>query len=901
MPDREDALIRSTTAANDGPTRADAVSPATASHRRIERRACWPAGSASGQAGVSGELHARQHLHGCCWSRVRVGACPVSPTLGRFGPGPGPGLTICRPAASRIGPTPSARIPRRGLFPAASAFPIRRNRARSPVLLVWARGSVSLHSPPPYHTISWHALLPWWCNTPLRPPDMPSTPMNAADAASPHSSSSLSPPQSPPSDDNIRVASAPHPGFHLEEAVANAHHLHHRSPAATPDLHQHASTAAAPHAPGAASTSTFASAVVAPDKQKRPRKKKDPAAALDGKSLDDGKPKERKPRKPRESKDKTATPTPATMAATTATTTTTTITAPRKRVKTEPKSGQEPASRQPTITEMVNTYSAPPSSTPFSIPSAPPRPPPFIPAVTATNPVSNPPPTTTTTTTIINGISALNTLPVPTAGTPTPRPASSGQKYDPIRGYDPVRSITTDSLHSRPVMPASVPPSPHVNRASASPSLASLLEPPLPHASLPATTPASTAPLQSILQQPFVPTPSLPLQPPRPAPVPPTPQSSQPPSSFSASVTDPTTKRVDVATVDGAMDIDLTCDALNPPSEAKVPSKSSSGALTPKAARPTPPPAPKGTGSGLLSSSDLFGGPSSNGDAKRKGVDIDFRIPLNPDGGNTINIAQEILKRYGRDAINPRVAAHREELLRVAAEANKLDNGLNDDMSLDEMSEPENDSNVEMGGMEDEKSATSPDHKPVRKRRKKVEEYDKEDDFIDDTELAWQERAAVAKDGFFVYSGPLVPVGQDAQVETSTSTRGGRGRGRGRGSRGGATTAGATHASVAAAKKATAAGSANATTTNSDDPPARARGRGRGSGAPRKPRITKADRERMESEKLDRAKAAGLAGPAGGGGGGGGGALALTSTPLSVSTTSHMAETYPQAMGSTAG
>lgn len=347
--------------------------------------------------------------------------------------------------------------------------------------------------------------------------------------------------------------------------------------------------------------------------------------------------------------------------------------------------------------------------------------------------------------------------------------------------------------------------------------------------------------------------------------------------------------------VGNAMYMDLACDADPLPAlpEAKMSSKSSSGAPTPKAARPTPPPPPpKGTGSGLLSSSDLFGGPSVNGDGKRKGVDIDFRIPLKPGGGNTINIAQEILKRYGRDAINPRVAAHREELLRVAAEANKLEGGLNDDMSLDEMSDPDADSNVEMGGMEDEKSVTGTDNKPVRKRRKKVEEYDKEDDFIDDAELAWQERAAVAKDGFFVYSGPLVPVGQDAQIESSAPARGSRGRGRGRGSRGGAT-AGATHASVAAKKAVTATAAASASEDPSA-PPTRARARARATGAPRKPRITKLEREKMEAEKLSRERTMfTLGGPTGG-------PIALnsttTTTTMAPSTTPHI---YPPPMGST--
>lgn len=373
--------------------------------------------------------------------------------------------------------------------------------------------------------------------------------------------------------------------------------------------------------------------------------------------------------------------------------------------------------------------------------------------------------------------------------------------------------------------------SPHINRASASPSIASLIDPP-------AAIKTQTMPYSptATMQQPFVPSQ----------------QQSPPPSkpNFAPFAPPPITAAGPaVSTMDGAMDVEPTCQPPIPQQvpEIKAPSKSSSSAPTPKV-RPTPEP-PKGTGSGLLSSSDLFGGPSASEPSERKGVNIDLHIPLNPKGGNTINIAQEIIKKYGRDAINPRAAAHREQLLRIAAEQERLGVISNDEMSVDLLSEMEGDSNVEMGGIDDEKSNTGldGDGKPARKRRKKVEEYDKEDDFIDDTELAWQEQAAVAKDGFFVYSGPLVPEGQQPQVESSAPSKGSRGRGRGRGSR--STTSGITHASLADKSR----DSTTTTTTTST----RSRGtRGRGNGAPRKPRITKADRERMESEKVDRERTA---------------------------------------------
>lgn len=227
---------------------------------------------------------------------------------------------------------------------------------------------------------------------------------------------------------------------------------------------------------------------------------------------------------------------------------------------------------------------------------------------------------------------------------------------------------------------------------------------------------------------------------------------------------------------------------------------------------------------------------------ERKGVTIDIRIPLNPKGGNSINMAQEIAKKYGWDAINPRAAEHRERIRQMHHLASKHDSGTGDDMSVDLTSEMGDESNAEMGGMDDDRSNTEGQAKP-RQRRKRVEEYDKEDDFIDDTELFWEQQAATTKDGFFVYSGPLIKAGEPAQIESATAAgKGGRGRGRGRGARSGA--AGGTHASLADKARDTVSA------------PARTRGRGRAAGAPRKPRMTKADRERLEAEKQDRERAA---------------------------------------------
>jgi hypothetical protein len=249
------------------------------------------------------------------------------------------------------------------------------------------------------------------------------------------------------------------------------------------------------------------------------------------------------------------------------------------------------------------------------------------------------------------------------------------------------------------------------------------------------------------------------------------------------------------------------------------------------------------TGSGLLSGS-AFGPISnaSNGSAEPIGTNIWITIPVNGRREVVLNFAQEVEKKYGFAALHPKIAARKERLRQVTAAGAALEKaaggGSADDMSLD-LSEAE--SNVEMGGMDDDGSTAG----AKKRRKRKQEDYDKEDDFIDDAELAWEQQALMAKDGFFVYSGPLVTEEKPAveRFVFAFITRGylltfrradgtvRRGRGRGRG------------------------GTVRGETSG------RGRGRGGGPGSRggttvRKPRVTKADRAMMDQEKLEREKMA---------------------------------------------
>jgi hypothetical protein len=55
---------------------------------------------------------------------------------------------------------------------------------------------------------------------------------------------------------------------------------------------------------------------------------------------------------------------------------------------------------------------------------------------------------------------------------------------------------------------------------------------------------------------------------------------------------------------------------------------------------------------------------------------------------------------------------------------------------------------------------------PVMRKGQNVQDkYDVEDPFIDDSEALMEQVAAASKDGFFVYSGPLIAEGERAKID----------------------------------------------------------------------------------------------------------------------------------------
>lgn len=203
----------------------------------------------------------------------------------------------------------------------------------------------------------------------------------------------------------------------------------------------------------------------------------------------------------------------------------------------------------------------------------------------------------------------------------------------------------------------------------------------------------------------------------------------------------------------------------------------SSKAPSPKPARATKEAPPLPQGSGLITNA-LFGGVDDSKSSEGPSTpNIIVHIPLQK-GNQIVNFAQLAEEQYGFAALHPRLAAHKDRLARVAAAGAALERSdkgkgtsagesADEDLSLDAERDSDMDGDVTMGGAgtgtNGAPSETSEGKK--KRRRKKVEEYDRDDPFVDDSEMAWQEQAAASKDGFFVYSGPLVPEGEKVSVE----------------------------------------------------------------------------------------------------------------------------------------
>ncbi|KAF3011912.1 hypothetical protein G7054_g9447 [Neopestalotiopsis clavispora] len=416
---------------------------------------------------------------------------------------------------------------------------------------------------------------------------------------------------------------------------------------------------------------------------------------------------------------------------------------------------------------------------------------------------------------VSNMSSILNADPEPQPQ-PNTTPRSGGTNYDVARpSYDPVRgTMVSHHSYSNPLASPRAPTN-AINRASASPSIASLVDPPVHNIISP--IPSQTTFAQSNTQQS--------QHRPDSNSVPASPQPFRTPKDFAPPPPAAPKSAISEAKKDTAPTI----------TRAQIEIRPSSITSIAAASKRTPPKNHShASGSPRLGAQknglEMPGDERSILDFGKSGSavttpSIVLHIPLTGENNKYVNFMRMAEDQYGWDALHPRQAEAKARKARIAAASAALAQQEagpeGDEMSVDESDN--DDSNIEMGGMS---GLDKPDGKIKKKKRHfKEDEYDKEDDFVDDSEMLWEEQAAASRDGFFVYSGPLVP-----EVEKPEPGRGEGRPARGRGSRGGR------------------GGAGRGTGTG------RGRGGGPGSrgGVVRKPRMTKADKAQMDREKAER-------------------------------------------------
>lgn len=442
---------------------------------------------------------------------------------------------------------------------------------------------------------------------------------------------------------------------------------------------------------------------------------------------------------------------------------------------------------------------------------------------------------------------------------PPAPPAPVRMAFDPVRSssYDPVReTMVTRDPYGTSALASPRGPSQMTNRASASPSISSLIDAPPQSSASKVVSPTQahssfhTTAAQGRFQDPssLPPSPSNQVRKDPPPLSGPAPKSStveikkpgQPPMPQPPKATEPfkptapASSGMPAPSTMPAPSKKLATVAAQTRKEKKAVSSTSSSPKMGSLKNALPDVAPLPGSSSDRSILDF--GKVAPGEEK-EAPSIILHIPLNGEGNKYVNFMRLAESKYGWDALHPREAANRDRKARIAAASAALERQQSGRDSAEEedpefnASEDEN-SNIEMGGMGNNGGLTSgadaaAPEKPKRKKRNwREDEYDRGDDFVDDSELLWEEQAAAVQDGFFVYSGPLVQELPKAPEREGPAKRG-RGRGGGPGSRGG-----------------------------------RGRGeggRGRGGGpgsrggtTTRKPRITKAEKQQLDREKAER-------------------------------------------------
>lgn len=151
--------------------------------------------------------------------------------------------------------------------------------------------------------------------------------------------------------------------------------------------------------------------------------------------------------------------------------------------------------------------------------------------------------------------------------------------------------------------------------------------------------------------------------------------------------------------------------------------------------------------------------PPETDEVGEPGETIRLHVPINGQSNIYVNIAQMIEEKYA-----PELPAQAFADRSSGEEDNDTDEGKPLAAKKGDGADEGRDA---AAGKSQEAAAGSP---KKRRRRWDREDYDKDDPFIDDSEAGWENTAALSKDGFFVYSGPLIPEGKKVRIEKADGT-----------------------------------------------------------------------------------------------------------------------------------
>jgi hypothetical protein len=188
---------------------------------------------------------------------------------------------------------------------------------------------------------------------------------------------------------------------------------------------------------------------------------------------------------------------------------------------------------------------------------------------------------------------------------------------------------------------------------------------------------------------------------------------------------------------------------------------------------PTPPPKQvirpsSGSGAITISSSTVSSSKSTPTSAPpvipiKQPKSIRLHVPLNGSTNVYINFASLAEKTYGPEIFNSKRLLGPQGFASSFLNHDRiLDTGSDSEAEDDDATSDKND-NTEPGGETD--GAVKKTAVKRRRRQNVADKYDVEDPFIDDSEALMEQVAAASKDGFFVYSGPLIAEGERAKID----------------------------------------------------------------------------------------------------------------------------------------